>query len=97
MRVRIVVFEREILKTERVDVPHFRVDSHGREGSGVSVTRSPTHLLDELILDELVQGLVEGPIWGDQLLGAGGNPDGIRYVIDIKKSLTDESFLPPKE
>ena len=35
MRVRIVVFEREILKTERVDVPHFRVDSHGREGSGV--------------------------------------------------------------
>jgi uncharacterized zinc-type alcohol dehydrogenase-like protein len=33
----------------------------------------------------------------DQLLGDGGNADGIRYVIDIKKSLTDESFLPAKE
>ena len=33
----------------------------------------------------------------DQLLGAEGNPDGIRYVIDIKKSLTDDSFLPAKE
>jgi len=33
----------------------------------------------------------------DQLLGDGGNADGIRYVIDIKKSLADESFLPAKE
>ena len=38
MRVRIVVFEREILKTERVDVPHFRVDSHGRRGRGSRVS-----------------------------------------------------------
>lgn len=30
----------------------------------------------------------------DQLVGDGGNPDGIRYVIDIKKSLGDSSFLP---
>jgi hypothetical protein len=25
------------------------------------------------------------------------NKDGIRYVIDIKKSLEDQDFLPPKE
>lgn len=25
------------------------------------------------------------------------NADGLRYVIDIKKSLNEESFLPPKE
>ena len=30
----------------------------------------------------------------DQLLGDGSNADGIRYVIDIKKSLADTSFLP---
>jgi len=25
------------------------------------------------------------------------NSDGLRFVIDIKKSLNEESFLPPKE
>jgi hypothetical protein len=28
----------------------------------------------------------------DQLNGS--NPDGVRYVIDIKKSLEDKDFLP---
>jgi uncharacterized zinc-type alcohol dehydrogenase-like protein len=30
----------------------------------------------------------------DQLTGPGGNKDGVRYVIDIKKSLANESFMP---
>ena len=30
----------------------------------------------------------------DQLCGSGSNVDGIRYVIDIKKSLEDKEFLP---
>ena len=29
-------------------------------------------------------------------LGGKGNPDGIRYVIDIKKSLENKEFLPAK-
>jgi len=33
----------------------------------------------------------------EQLTGPGGNKDGIRYVIDVKKSLANESFMPPKE
>ena len=32
--------------------------------------------------------------WCWEQLTAGGNKDGIRYVIDIKKSLDDKSFLP---
>jgi len=30
----------------------------------------------------------------DQLVGEGGNKDGVRYVIDVKKSLEDSSFMP---
>lgn len=30
----------------------------------------------------------------DKLCGPGGNADGVRYVIDIKKSLADDTFLP---
>ena len=30
----------------------------------------------------------------DQLIGKGTNADGIRYVIDVKKSLEDKEFLP---
>ena len=30
----------------------------------------------------------------DQLMGEGGNKDGIRYVIDIKRSLLNKDFLP---
>jgi len=32
----------------------------------------------------------------DQLTTGGGNADGIRYVIDVKKSLQNTDFLPPK-
>lgn len=30
----------------------------------------------------------------EQLLGEGGNKDGVRYVIDIQESLKDSSFMP---
>ncbi len=30
----------------------------------------------------------------NQLSGDGKNPDGVRYVIDIKKSLQNQDFLP---
>lgn len=30
----------------------------------------------------------------DQLMGEGGNKDGVRYVIDIKKSLANKDNLP---
>jgi len=30
----------------------------------------------------------------DQLSGEEKNPDGVRYVIDIKKSLENKDFLP---
>jgi len=30
----------------------------------------------------------------EQLSGAGGNADGVRYVIDIKKSLENADFVP---
>lgn len=30
----------------------------------------------------------------DSLTKGAGNAEGIRYVIDIKKSLADQSFLP---
>jgi alcohol dehydrogenase (NADP+) len=30
----------------------------------------------------------------EQLLGEGGNKDGVRYVIDIKASLEDKDFIP---
>lgn len=32
--------------------------------------------------------------WAWDKLGGGGNPDGIRYVIDIKKSLENKDFCP---
>ena len=33
----------------------------------------------------------------NQLVGDCLNPDGIRYVIDVKKSLTNKDFLPKTE
>ena len=33
----------------------------------------------------------------EQILAGSGNAEGTRYVIDIKKSLANDSFLPPKE
>jgi len=30
----------------------------------------------------------------EQLLGQGGNKDGVRYVIDVKASLEEKDFLP---
>jgi uncharacterized zinc-type alcohol dehydrogenase-like protein len=30
----------------------------------------------------------------EQLTGTGGNADGIRYVLDVKKSLANDSFMP---
>lgn len=33
----------------------------------------------------------------DQLMGEGLNKDGVRYVIDIKKSLQNAEFLPAAE
>ena len=30
----------------------------------------------------------------NQLLGEAGNKDGVRYVIDVKKSLANKEFLP---
>ena len=30
----------------------------------------------------------------EQLSGEGGNKDGVRYVIDVKKSLENKDFIP---